>query len=62
MEKQTETGLFYNKIEAAYEQLLNELIQKDCQRCEFIRGMLSVYSDILKDKSHWKTEARNYFK
>jgi hypothetical protein len=62
MEKQKETGLFYNKIEQAYEQLLNELIQKDCQRCEFIRGMLSVYSDILKDKSHWKTEPRNYFK
>ena len=60
MEKQTETGLFYNKIEEAYEQLLNELMQKDCQRVEFIRGMLSVYSDILKDKSHWKTELRNY--
>lgn len=62
MEKQKETGLFYNKIEEAYEQLLKELMQKDCQRVEFIRGMLSVYSDILKDKSHWKTEARNYFK
>ena len=62
MEKQTETGLFYNKIEEAYEQLLKELMQKDCQRCEFIRGMLSVYSDILKDKSHWKTVARDYFK
>lgn len=52
MEKQKETGLFYNKIEEAYEQLLKELMQKDCQRVEFIRGMLSVYSDILKDKSH----------
>jgi len=62
MEKQTETGLFYNKIQEAYEQLLNELMQKDCQRVEFIRGMLSVYSDILKDKSHWKTELRSYFK
>ena len=62
MEKQTETGLFYNKIEEAYEQLLNELMQKDCQRVEFIRGMLSVYSDILKDKSHWRTELRDYFK
>jgi hypothetical protein len=62
MEKQTETGLFYNKIEEAYEQILNELMQKDCQRVEFIRGMLSVYSDILKDKSHWKTKLRDYFK
>ena len=62
MEKQTETGLFYNKIEEVYEQLLNELMQKDCQRVEFIRGMLSVYSDILKDKSHWKTKLIDYFK
>jgi len=37
-------------------------MQKDCQRVEFIRGMLSVYSEILKDKSHWKTERRSYFK
>ena len=62
MEKINETGLFYNKIEEAYEHLVNELMQKDCQRVEYIRGMLYVYSEILKDKSHWKTEPRNYFK
>ena len=62
MEKINETGLFYNKIKEAYEQLVNELMQKDCQRVEFIRGMLSVYSEIIKDKSNWKTERRNYFK
>ena len=62
MEKINETGLFYNKIEEVYEQLVNELMQKDCQRVEYIRGMLYVYSEILKDKSHWKTEPRNYFK
>ena len=61
MEKIKETGLFYNKIEEAYEQLVNELMQKDCQRVEFIRGMLFVYSEILKDKSHWKTERISYF-
>ena len=60
MEKINETGLFYNKIEESYKQLVNELMQKDCQRVEFIRGMLSVYSEILKDKSHWKTEPINY--
>jgi hypothetical protein len=62
MEKPTETGLFYNKIEEAYEQLLNELMQKDCQRAEFIRGMLSVYSEILNSKSYWKSTPRDYFK
>jgi len=62
MVKNNEIGLFYNEIEEAYEKLINELMQKDCQRVEFIRGMLSVYSEILKDKSHWKTEPINYFK
>jgi hypothetical protein len=62
MEKINETGSFYNKIEREYDELLNELIQKDCQRVEFIRGMLSVYSDILKDKSHWKPKYIDYFK
>jgi len=37
-------------------------MQKDCQRVEFIRGQLSVYSEILKNKMHWKTEPRSYFK
>ena len=62
MEKTNETGYFYKKIEEAYYQLVNELMQKDCQRVEFIRGMLSVYSEILKDKNHWKTEPETYFK
>jgi hypothetical protein len=60
MEKPTETGLFYMKIEKAYKELLNELMQKDCQRVEFIRGMLSVYSDILKDKSNWKIKVHPF--
>jgi len=63
MEKLNENGLFYNKLEEPYEQLLNELMQKDCQRVEFIRGMLSVYSEILKDKTHWKqtVKYKGYF-
>jgi hypothetical protein len=60
MEKPTETGLFYMKIEKTYKELLNELMQKDCQRVEFIRGMLSVYSDILKDKSNWKIKVHPF--
>ena len=62
MEKTNETGYFYKKIEEAYDQLVNELMQKDCQRVEFIRGMISVYSEILKDKNHWKTEPKSYFR
>ena len=63
MEKVNELNLFYDKTKEAYEQLINELMQKDCQRVEFIRGMLSVYSEILKDKAHWQSETKyNYFK
>ena len=62
MEKKNETGLFYEKIEEAYDKLVDELMQKDCQRVEFIRGMISVYSEILKDKNHWKTEPKSYFR
>jgi len=62
MDKINETGIFYNKIESDYKELLKELMQKDCQRVEFIRGQLSVYSEILENKMHWKTEPRSYFK
>ena len=63
MEKVNELNLFYDKIKEAYEQLINELMQKDCQRVEFIRGMLSVYLEILKDKVHWEKERKyDYFK
>jgi hypothetical protein len=61
MEKTNQTGEFYNKVEYAYEELLNELMQKDCQRVEFIRGKLSVYSEILKDCRHWNTAPKQYF-
>jgi hypothetical protein len=56
-----ETGIFYNTIEKKYEELLNELLKKDCQRVEYIRGMLCVYQEILQQKTHWKKEPRNYF-
>jgi len=49
MDKINETGIFYNKIESDYKELLKELMQKDCQRVEFIRGQLSVYSEILEN-------------
>ena len=62
MEKINETGIFYDKIERTYEQLTNELMQKDCQHVEFLRGVISVCSKILKDKSHWKTEYKDPFK
>lgn len=61
MEKINEVNAFHNSIEKKHKQLMEELMQKDCQRVEFIRGMLSVYSEILIEKSHWKTKGRDYF-
>lgn len=51
--KLTEINVFYLSIEKKHTQLMEELMQKDCQRVEFIRGMLCVYSEILKEKYYW---------
>jgi hypothetical protein len=60
MEKINEVNAFHNSIEKKYKQLMEELMQKDCQRVEFIRGMLFVYSEILIEKRHWKKEVKHY--
>ena len=63
--KPTEINLFYQQCENKYYELLNEILQKDCQRVEFIRGMISIYKDILDSKKHWEDKeatSRNYFK
>lgn len=59
MEKISETHKFYVSIETKYIKLMEELMQKDCQKVEFIRGVISVYSEILHEKKHWK-EKENY--
>ena len=65
MEKLTEVNLFYEECEKKYNALMEEILQKDCQKVEFIRGMISVYKEILYSKKHWedKEAARSsYFK
>lgn len=59
--ERTETEKFYDDIQYKYLNLLNELYQKDCQRVEFLRGALSVYSEILESKKNWYKEPVNYF-
>lgn len=59
--KKTEVNFFYLSIEKKYQDLMYELMQKDCQRVEFIRGMLSVYSEILKEKRHWEPKENIFF-
>jgi hypothetical protein len=61
--KHTEVSLFYSSIQQKYLELMEELMQKDCQRVEFIRGALSVYSEILNQKKHWEEKSNySYFK
>ena len=57
-----ETAKFYQQLETDYKALLNELMQRDCQRVEFIRGMLFILSETLYNKSHWKIERQDPFK
>lgn len=59
--KQTEVNLFYSSIEKKHTKLMEELMQKDCQRVEFIRGMLYVYSEILKEKYYWNPIKISHF-
>ena len=61
-DKRPEHAKFYEQIEIDYNTLLKELMQRDCQRVEFLRGMLFVLSNILKDNSHWKIERQDPFK
>ena len=58
-----ETEEFYLLIKSKHEELTKELMEKDCQRVEFIRGVLSAYSEILKEKANWQPEITfTYFK
>jgi hypothetical protein len=50
---------FELKIDAIIEQLSD----KDCQRVEFLRGMLSVYREIIETREGWTTKhVTDYFK
>jgi hypothetical protein len=61
-DQRPEHAKFYDKIETDYNALLIELMQIDCKRVEYIRGMLFVLSEIKKNKSHWKIEMQDPFK
>jgi hypothetical protein len=65
MKKPTEVNLFYEECENKYNALIEEILQRDCQRVEFIRGMISIYKEILSSKKHWEDKEAtgfSYFK
>ena len=61
MEKQTEVNLFYQECEKKYNALLEEIMQKDCQRVEFLRGMLAAYREIVETRQGWVKKQVNDF-
>jgi hypothetical protein len=56
METTKDLVFVYNTIKEEYEQLLKELMKKDCKNVEFIRGMLFVYSKILNNQTEWERD------
>ena len=42
---------------------VQQLKDKDCQRVEFLRGMLAAYSEIVETRQGWvKKQVFDYFK
>lgn len=54
--KYTETQQFYLKIESRYNDLLENLLEEDSKRVEYLRGKLATYSEVLKEYWRWKPE------
>ena len=43
--------------------IIQQLRDKDCQRVEFLRGMLAAYSEIVETRQGWvKKQVFDYFK
>ena len=52
-----------SEFELKIEEIIEKLSDKDCQRVEFLRGMLAVYKEMVENRKGWKKEIRNeYFK
>jgi hypothetical protein len=50
-----------NQIQFEIDNIIFELKDRDCQRVEFLRGMLSVYLQILNDKGYTEIEQNSIF-
>ena len=43
--------------------IIQQLSEKDCQRVEFLRGMLAAYREIVETRQGWvKKQVNGYFK
>ncbi len=47
----------------SYNDIIQQLSDKDCQRVEFLRGMLAAYREIVETRQGWvKKQVNDYFK
>lgn len=48
-------------LELAIIEITNQLTDKDCQRVEFLRGVLSVYIAMANDNKGWTLVKQNQY-
>lgn len=50
-------------FELKIDTIIQQLSDKDCQRVEFLRGMLAAYREIVETRQGWvKKQVNDYFK
>jgi hypothetical protein len=49
------------EFERKIDQIIEQLLQKDCQRVEFLRGMLAAYREIVENTKWLEKEVEDYF-
>ena len=54
---------FYKaEFESKIDEIIEKLSDKDCQRVEFLRGMLAAYREIVENRQGWtKKKIHDYF-
>ena len=60
---ETNVKEFYqDEFELKIDSIIQQLSDKDCQRVEFLRGMLAAYREIVETRQGWvKKEVNNFF-
>jgi hypothetical protein len=61
---ETNVKEFYqDEFELKIDSIIQQLSDKDCQRVEFLRGMLAAYREIVETRQGWvKKKVNDYLK
>ena len=49
------------EFELEIDHIIQQLSDKDCQRVEFLRGMLATYRKLIENRQGWKKQKLNDF-